>query len=165
MTVDFYFTKSTLMKLIKSLNQVPVQLGDEKKQLIKFGETLNNLDFQEILDLLDQADGKIDIDLDGFDLKKSIEKSVYKDILNESSPEENDDLYQLIFRVIDLDRDDIFRLFLQANENLLKIKEKESKKYPIELVVDKGKGKLFGVILELNNETIKYQMEKLYNRE
>ena len=84
MTVDFYFTKSSLMKLVESLNDVPVQTGVEQKQLIKFGKTLNAVGFQDILDLLNQGYRRVDLDLEGFDLEQSIANSIYKDILDKS---------------------------------------------------------------------------------
>lgn len=37
----------------------------------------------------------------------------------------------MIFRIIEMGRDDIFKLMLEVNPNLLKIKHEETGKYPI----------------------------------
>lgn len=67
MNVEFYFTQATLQKLTESLVDLPVKEEINQRLLAKFGNTLNGIDFHDILDLLTVSVKKIDIDLEGFD--------------------------------------------------------------------------------------------------
>lgn len=75
MEVNFKFSNDTFMSLSKTLVTFP-KVTREKRPVIRFGETINDVSYEYLENLLRLTQSKVNIDLTGTDMQKIANKSL-----------------------------------------------------------------------------------------
>lgn len=168
---------------MKTLSAFP-QLNDPKRiPLIKFGPTINNVSLDNISNLLRVCVGKVQIDLEGTDLKGIILKSDYKELFeikksfnkNEEDLTEEEKKVKTVDNMNQEDKEFIFELhhykmydllcfILKSNEELLNVKNSSNKNLS-QISFDLKDAELLGNLLNLRSKVFTKQMGMIENRE
>lgn len=122
MQVDFMFTDTTIMALSKTLSAFPPLQDEKDMPVIKFGNTINQISLENLVNLLKVCRGRVLIDLEGVDMMTIFKNSRYNDLIQNKNVESlsvNDRKY--IFFLQESRLFQLLRFILANNEEIFKV--------------------------------------------
>lgn len=75
MEVEFYFSNDTFLALSKTLVTFPKIQESKQMPIIRFGNTIDSVSYENIENLLSMTVGRVEIDLTGTDMEQIIKRS------------------------------------------------------------------------------------------
>jgi len=174
MQVEFNFSNDTLMALSKTLSSFPKIQNVKYMPVIKFGATVNNVSLENLQNLLRVCEGRVNIDLEGTDLKGIYKQSKYFKLLEytdakDMSQQDVDYLFDLKKSKLNL----LLSFVLLQNENLLKatITTTETQFSDVQKEMTLAKlacrdqdPELLELLLELESKVLKKQLGEVEDR-
>lgn len=80
--VDFAFSKSTAQVLIKCISQLPTEDNELKRKNVYIGSSMNDVDMDKLIDLVEMANKRVNIYIDGIDVVRLLKRPDSKHILD-----------------------------------------------------------------------------------
>jgi hypothetical protein len=73
--MNFRFSNSSCSVLISSLSNLKKEKDPKKRMILKVGESINEVDFPLIMDLMRVSNNRINLDLEDVDIKAMVLRS------------------------------------------------------------------------------------------
>ena len=72
--VEFDFTQSTAQTLINCVSKLPNEQNPDKRKNVKLGESMNDVDMDKLIDLIEMSDQRVNLFIDGIKIKEILER-------------------------------------------------------------------------------------------
>ena len=111
--VDFAFSQSTAQTLINCISKLPIEDDPIKRKKVTIGKSMNDVDMDKLIDLVEMANRRVNIEINGIDVVKLLMKPESEHILaNIVKPTPNKEgmhTDSLLLKMIKLGRSHIVR--------------------------------------------------------
>lgn len=68
--VDFAFSQSTAQTLINCISKLPTEEDSLKRKNVFIGKSMNDVDMDKLIDLVEMANKRVNIFIEGIDVRK-----------------------------------------------------------------------------------------------
>jgi hypothetical protein len=80
--VEFAFSKSTAQVLINSISKLPTEDDEKKRKNVILGKSMDDVDMDKLIDLVEMAYQRVNLDIDKIDVHKILKRDDSKHILD-----------------------------------------------------------------------------------
>lgn len=123
LTVEFEFSSDTFQTLIKILSTFPNNYDEKLRPNIALGDSVKNIELDQMKNLLKVCQNKITINLDGIDFEKIILRSKHSKLLEVGHDNISEEDSAYLFKLIDENLYELFEVFLKLNSKLVDVKK------------------------------------------
>ena len=100
--LEFDFTKSTAQTLINCVSKLPIEGSRANRRDLIIGKSINDVDMEKIIDLIEMTNNKVNLIIDGVDIYQILERS--QEILDRVKNPDNFKEESLMLQMINLER-------------------------------------------------------------